>query len=56
MPELSVDRQFPDVAVPVSLLSRPEAFGGRLADNCLVGDLIVIDGKVRGMSARRGYC
>lgn len=47
-------RQIPDAAVPVSLLSRPKAFGGHRVGDCLVGDLILCDGKVRGMAARQG--
>ena len=46
--------QLTDAAVPASLLSRPEAFGGRQVGDCHVGDLIVRGGKVVGMTARTG--
>ncbi len=39
----------PGVAVPVSLLSRPQGFGGQRQGDCLTGDLLLRGGRVQGL-------
>lgn len=43
----------PGVAVPVALIDRPEAFGGTPVGDCLTGDLMLRDGRVRGLRPGR---
>ena len=40
-----------NVKVPLSLLSRPDSFGGQRDQDCLSGDLVIRDGKAVGMIA-----
>lgn len=39
------------VAVPETLLARPDTFGGRTVGDCRVGTLLVVDGQVMGLRA-----
>ncbi|WP_309084393.1 amidohydrolase family protein [Chelativorans sp.] len=47
------DGVYGNVRVPRSLVADESRFGGRLEGDCLIGDLVVRDGKVAGM-AREG--
>ena len=38
-----------NIAVPLSVLQRPEAYGGLWGQDCLRGDLVIRDGRVIGM-------
>lgn len=45
-------QRIPDIAVPVSLVQRPEVFGGGLQGDLLIGDLLVSGGRVTGLARR----
>jgi cytosine deaminase len=47
----AADTVLRDVKVPLSLLARPESFGGRRDQDCLRGDLLIRGGKAVGMEA-----
>lgn len=50
---MSAAAVMPSVAVPVALIDRPEAFGGTPVGDCLTGDLVLRDGRVRGLRPGR---
>ena len=50
---MSAATVMPGVAVPVALIDRPEAFDGTPVGDCLTGDLVLRDGRVRGLRPGR---
>ncbi|MEX0302048.1 MAG: amidohydrolase family protein, partial [Leisingera sp.] len=48
---LAADSVLRNVKVPLSLLARPDSFGGRRDQDCLFGDLVFRGGKAVGMTS-----
>lgn len=46
-----MDGHLPGVLVPRSLLADPAAFGGTVVADCMVGDLVIRDGRATGLTA-----